>query len=111
MISFHDFGLVAVTRKRVKQSLERTLCEPCEYCAGSGWVKSVNTVCNEILAEARKMAKGIDGNVLTLRVNPDVAKAMKSREGALVSELESLTKKDVIIKSDPMVHQERFEIF
>jgi ribonuclease G len=111
VISFHDFGLVAVTRKRVKQSLERTLCEPCSYCSGSGWVKSVNTVCNEILAEARKMAKGIDGNVLTLRVNPEVAKALKSREGGLVSELESLTKKDVIIKSDPNVHQERFEIY
>ena len=111
VISFHDFGLVAVTRKRVKQSLERTLCEPCTYCTGSGWVKSVNTVCNEILAEARKMAKGIDGNVLTLRVNPEVAKALKSREGGLVSELESLTKKDVIIKSDPNVHQERFEIY
>jgi ribonuclease G len=111
VISFHDFGLVAVTRKRVKQSLERTLCEPCNYCTGSGWVKSVNTVCNEILAEARKMAKGIDGDVLTLRVNPEVAKALKSREGGLVSELESLTKKDVIIKSDSNVHQERFEIY
>ncbi|MGA3325919.1 MAG: Rne/Rng family ribonuclease [Terriglobia bacterium] len=111
VISFHDFGLVAVTRKRVKQSLERTLCDPCNYCTGSGWVKSVNTVCNEILAEARKMAKGIDGNVLTLRVNPEVAKNLKSREGGLVSELESLTKKDVIIKSDPNVHQERFEIY
>ena len=111
VISFHDFGLVAVTRKRVKQSLERTLCEPCSYCTGSGWVKSVNTVCNEILAEARKMAKGIDGDVLTLRVNPEVAKALKSREGGLVSELESLTKKDVIIKGDSNVHQERFEIY
>ena len=111
VISFHDFGLVAVTRKRVKQSLERTLCEPCNYCSGSGWVKSVNTICNEILAEARKMAKGIDGRVMTLRVNPEVARALKSREGGLVSELESLTKKDVIIKGDPMVHQERFEIF
>jgi ribonuclease G len=111
VISFHDFGLVAVTRKRVKQSLERTLCQRCDYCTGSGWVKSVNTVCNEILAEARKMAKEIDGNVMTLRVNPEVAKALKSREGALVSELESLTKKEVIIKSDPNVHQERFEIY
>jgi Rne/Rng family ribonuclease len=111
VVSFHDFGLVAVTRKRVKQSLERTLCEPCSYCAGSGWVKSVNTVCNEILAEARKMAKEIDGDVITVRVNPEIAKALKSREGGLVSELESLTKKDVIIKGDPMVHQERFEIF
>jgi ribonuclease G len=111
VISFHDFGLVAITRKRVKQSLERTLCQPCDYCSGSGWVKSVSTVCNEILAEARKMAKQIDGDVITLRVNPEVAKALKSREGALVSELESLTKKDVIIKSDATVHQERFEIF
>ncbi|HXW15253.1 MAG TPA: Rne/Rng family ribonuclease, partial [Terriglobia bacterium] len=111
VISFNDFGLVAITRKRVKQSLERTLCDPCSYCAGSGWVKSVNTVCNEILAEARKMAKGIDGNVLTLRVNPEVAKALKLREGGLVSELESITKKDVIIKGDPTVHQERFEIY
>ncbi len=111
VIAFNDFGLVAVTRKRVKQSLERTLCVPCSYCTGSGWVKSVNTVCNEIMAEVRKMAKGIDGNVLTLRVNPEVAKHLKSREGNLVSELESLTKKDVIIKGDPTVHQERFEIY
>ena len=111
VISFNDFGLVAITRKRVKQSLERTLCEPCSYCTGAGWIKSVNTICNEILAEARKMAKEIDGDVVTLRVSPQVAKALKARDGSLVSELESLTKKEVIIKGDSTVHQERFEIF
>ena len=111
VIAFHDFGLVAITRKRVKQSLERTLCERCSYCSGSGWVKSPTTVCYEILAEARKMAGQIESNVMTLRVNPEVAKVLKSREGMLVSELESLTHKDVIIKSDPVVDQERFEIF
>jgi ribonuclease G len=111
VIAFHDFGLVAITRKRVKQSLERTLCERCSYCGGSGWVKSVTTVCYEILAEARKMAGQIEGKVMTLRVNPEVAKALKAREGVLVSELESLTHKEVIIKSDPVVDQERFEIF
>jgi ribonuclease G len=111
VIAFHDFGLVAITRKRVKQSLERTLCERCTYCSGSGWVKSPTTVCYEILGEARKMARQIEGNVMTLRVNPEVAKVLKSREGVLVSELESLTHKDVIIKSDPVVDQERFEIF
>jgi ribonuclease G len=111
VIAFHDFGLVAITRKRVKQSLERTLCERCSYCSGSGWVKSPTTVCYEVLAEARKMASEIDGKVLTLHVNPEVAKALKSREGVLVSELESLTHKDVTIKSDPAVDQERFEIY
>jgi ribonuclease G len=111
VLSFNDFGLVAITRKRVKQSLERTLCQPCVYCTGSGWIKSVNTVCNEILGEVRKMARELEGDSITLRVNPDVAHALKSRQGALLSELESLTHKDIIIKSDPTVHQERFEIY
>jgi ribonuclease G len=111
VIAFHDFGLVAITRKRVKQSLERTLCERCSYCSGSGWLKSPTTVCYEILAEARKMASQIESKVMTLRMNPEVAKAFRSHEGVLVSELESLTHKDIVIKSDPAVDQERFEIF
>ncbi len=111
VLSFNDFGLVAVTRKRVKQSLERTLCDPCTYCNGSGWVKSVSTVCYEILAEARKMASEIEGKTLTLRVNPEVALALKSKDGTLIQEIEALTHKDLVIKSDPTIHQERFEIF
>src|SRR5271157_618628 len=111
ILSINEFGLVALTRKRVKHSLERTLCEPCAYCTGSGWVKSVATVCFEIMGEVRKMAAHIEGKVLNLRVNPEVAKALKSRDGRFISELESLTHKDVIIRSDPTVHQERFEIF
>ncbi len=111
ILSFNDFGLVAVTRKRVKQSLERTLCEPCSYCSGAGWVKSVSTVCHEILAEAKKMAAELEGDVVTLRVNPEVARALKSREGLVLGELESLLRKNVIVKSDESVHQERFEIY
>ena len=111
IISFNDFGLVAITRKRVKQSLERTLCQPCAYCSGSGWIKSLTSVCFEILGEVKKMAKELEGDTITLRVNPEVAHALKSRQGALLSEIESLTHKDVIIKSDPLVHQERFEIY
>jgi Rne/Rng family ribonuclease len=111
ILSFNDFGLVAVTRKRVKQSLERTLCEPCSYCSGAGWVKSITTVCHEILAEAKKMAADLEGDVVTLRVNPEVARALKSREGLVLGELESLLRKNVIVKSDESVHQERFEIY
>jgi ribonuclease G len=111
ILSFNEFGLVALTRKRVKQSLERTLSEPCSYCSGSGWIKSTTTICYEILEEARKMASQLDGPTLTLRVHPDIAKALKSRDGALLAELESMTRKDVVIKGDASVHQERFEIF
>ena len=111
MIAFHDFGLVAITRKRVKQSLERALCEPCNYCEGAGWVKSPTTVCYEILAEVRKMKSQLEGDAVTLRVHPEVAKPLKSRDGTLLSELEALAHKNFIVKGDPAMHQERFEIY
>ena len=111
ILSFNDFGLVALTRKRVKQSLERTVCQPCSYCTGSGWIKSVTTICYEIMGEVKKMAKQLEGDSITLRVNPDVAQALKSKQGALLSELEALTHKDIIVKGDVTVHQERFEIY
>ncbi|MGH9454975.1 MAG: Rne/Rng family ribonuclease, partial [Terriglobia bacterium] len=111
ILSFNEFGLVALTRKRVKQSLERTLCEPCPYCTGSGWVKSVVTVSYEIVAETRKMASQVEGKVMTLRVHPDVARALKSRDSLLLSEIETATHKEIVIKSDLNVQQERFEIF
>ena len=53
-----DFGLVIVTRKRVKQSLERVLTEPCPYCSGAGTIKSSATVCYEILSEVKKVGLG-----------------------------------------------------
>ena len=111
VLSFNDFGLVAVTRKRVKQSLERTLSQQCSYCSGSGWIKSVTTICYEILDEVKKMARDLEGDSITLRVHPDVAQALKSRQGVLLAEIEGLTRKDVIIKGDASVHQERFEIY
>ncbi len=55
VLQFNDFGLVAITRKRVKQSLERTLSTPCAVCTGTGMVKCPVTVCNEIYIELRKM--------------------------------------------------------
>ena len=110
VLQFNDFGLVAITRKRVKQSLERTIGTPCPYCTATGYVKSVNTVCNEIYVEMRKMAKHIEHTDVMLRVNPDVAKALKTNNGKWLSEMEELTGKTIIVKSDPAVHQEQFDI-
>ncbi len=111
VLSFNDFGLVAITRKRVRQSLTRSLCTPCSDCEGSGWVKSPTTVCNEIYAEVRKMAGSLEGDSLSLRVHPDVARNLKVGDGALLHEMELMAHKDIIVKSDPDVHQARFEIF
>ncbi|MGH9835287.1 MAG: Rne/Rng family ribonuclease [Blastocatellia bacterium] len=111
ILQFNDFGLVAITRKRVKQSLERTLCTPCAYCGGGGMVKSAQTICYEILAEARRISKDIDHHTeVILRVNPEVAKALRNAERDVLAEIESYLGGLVTIKSDPTVHQEQFDI-
>jgi ribonuclease G len=110
VLQFNDFGLVAITRKRVKQSLERTIGSPCPYCQSTGFVKSVSTVCNEVYVEMRKIAKHLEHSDIMLRVNPDVAKALKANNARLLNEMEELAKKTIIVKSDPALHQEQFDI-
>ncbi len=111
VLSFNDFGLVIMTRKRVKQSLERTLCSPCPYCTGAGLVKSPQTVCYEILDEARRLARSMNGDGIkqtTLRVNPEVARALHSTERDVLAEIEDYLG-SVDVTSDPYIHQEQFD--
>ncbi|MGC9949695.1 MAG: Rne/Rng family ribonuclease [Bryobacteraceae bacterium] len=110
ILQFNDFGLVAITRKRVKQSLERTLCVPCPYCESSGYVKSVQTVIGEILVEAQKIARAVEGNSVMLRVNPEVAKVLKSNQNSYLQEIEEILGRTVLVKSDPLLHQEKFDL-
>jgi Rne/Rng family ribonuclease len=111
-LSFNEFGLVCITRKRTKQALERVLCQPCPSCTGSGMVKSIPTLCYEIQNEARKMANADRDNPnLTLRVHPEIAKALKTRESMLIDELEQNSHKHVIIQSDATLHWEQYDIY
>jgi ribonuclease G len=112
ILQFNDFGLVAITRKRVKQSLERALCAPCSYCEGAGYIKSVPTVISEILREAARMQKALateTGNVM-LRVNPEVAKVLKSNHNTYLQEIEEIVGRTVMVKSDPLLHQTKFDL-
>ena len=112
VLSFNDFGLVIMTRKRVKQSLERTLCSPCPYCTGAGLVKSPQTICYELLEGARQLAKDLNGDSkskqVTLRINPDVAKALRTSERDVMIEIEDYLG-PIDITSDPTIHQEQFD--
>ncbi len=105
-----DFGLIIITRKRVKQSLERTLTDPCPYCAGSGTVKSSSTICYEILSEVRKIALELNGHRLLIRVNPDIARALKEEEKEVLKDLRQTLGKEVTIKPDLKLHHEQFDV-
>jgi ribonuclease G len=105
-----DFGLVIVTRKRVKQSLERVLTEPCPYCSGAGTIKSSATVCYEILSEVKKVGPDLDGPGVLLRVNPDIARALQEEERGVLKDLKTMLQRDVIVKPDVHLHHEQFDV-
>jgi ribonuclease G len=110
VLQFNDFGLVAITRKRVKQSLERTLSVPCPTCQATGMVKSPTTVCNEIYTELRKMKRHFEGADVLLRVNPETVKVLKSNNSSWLTEFEELVGKNILVKSDATLHPEQFDI-
>lgn len=102
--------LVILTRKRTRQSLEKIMCQPCPYCQGGGMIKSVATICYEILNEIKKQALFLEGQEIILRVNPDVATALKDGENEVFKEMESFIRKPITVKPDMNLHHEQFDL-
>ncbi len=85
------------------------MCAPCNYCEGSGWVKSPQTVCFEILEEARRLAKHSDDiSQTTLRIHPEVAQALRSSESLILEEIEAYLG-NIDLTADSTVHLEQFD--
>jgi len=110
ILQFNDFGLVAITRKRTRPSLERILGSACPRCGGSGYVKAIETICYEIQQELRKMLSMIDGDEIIVRANSEVAKALKGGDFVDLAEMEEETGKDILVKGDPLLLTEHFDI-
>ncbi len=109
-IQVSDFGLIIVTRKRVKQSLERMLTEQCPYCSGTGTIKATPTICYEILAEVKKLGPDLNGHGVVLRVHPDIAKALQDEERAVLRDAESVIGRKLALRPDPQLHHEQFDL-
>ncbi len=109
-VQVSDFGLIIITRKRVKSSLERTLTEPCPYCSGSGTIKTSTTICYDILTEVKKVSADLDGYSIVLRVNPEIARALKDEGRPLFRELEATVGRPVTIRPDDQLHHEQFDL-
>jgi ribonuclease G len=111
ILQFNEFGLVAITRKRVKQSLERLLCQPCTNCQGSGMTKSVRTICYAIHQEVQKMIPRLEnGREITIRCHPDIGEALRDGEKRVMKEIEEMTGKAVSVQPDPLIHIEQFDV-
>jgi ribonuclease G len=109
-VQVSDFGLIIITRKRVKSSLERMLTEPCPYCSGTGTIKTSATICYDILTEVRKVSTELDGYSLVLRVNPEIARALKEESRSVFRELEATVGRPVTVRPDEQLHHEQFDV-
>ncbi|MBN2054969.1 Rne/Rng family ribonuclease [bacterium] len=107
---FTELGLVEMTRKRVRGSLKRSLGQPCPYCAGEGMIKSPVAVAYEVYRELQKVGATIESPQVTLRVNPEIARLLRSDQRELVEQLEEAYGWKVMIKSEDSLHHEQFDI-
>lgn len=110
VLSISEFGLVEITRKRTRPSLERQLTQPCPYCRGLGRIKSLATIALQMRRQLlRQRGRFVDRQVL-LRVHPDVARALQREERAILDELERDLDVEILLQGDQQLHHERFDI-
>ncbi|MCD6326681.1 Rne/Rng family ribonuclease [bacterium] len=105
-----SLGLVEMTRKRVRESLERMLCEKCPLCDGVGRIKSRVTVCYDVQREIRRVAEYSAHKELLVRAHPSVAQTLQTKMKDIIVELEKTFHRRVLIKADPALHPERFDV-
>jgi ribonuclease G len=104
-------GLIQMTRKRTREPLTRILCEPCYYCDGEGYIISKQSICYSIFREILRESQDMNGIRLTLRVNPQIAELLHGEENHLITSLEKVIGKQIVIYPNTTYHLEEFDIF
>jgi ribonuclease G len=104
-----ELGLIQMTRKRVRESLGRILCEACPYCEGKGFVKSPRTLCYEIFRKIKKI--GIrGGKQIIVTAHPLVAEILSDEERPGLEVIENLYNVKVTVRENRNFHQENYEV-
>ena len=107
---FTQLGLVEMTRKRTRESIEHILCSSCPTCEGRGSVKTVETVCYEILREITRVNRAYDADKFVAYASPAVAETLEGDESHALAELKVFIGKDVKIQAEPLYIQEQFDV-
>lgn len=111
VLSISDFGLVEMTRQRARASLSHVLCEPCDYCGGTGFIETAATVCAKIFREIQRLALVAPyTRKIIVNVHPGVADRLQNEERTYVSELEQNLRISLTIKADDDLRQAQFDV-
>ncbi|MGI6657479.1 MAG: Rne/Rng family ribonuclease [Desulfobulbus sp.] len=110
ILKLSEFGLVQMTRKRLSESLIQTMCEPCPYCEGDGFIKSRRTICHEIFRKISRDARKIGGSHVVIKVHPQIAELLLNEESHTIERLEQKTAKRFTIIPIPEMHIKRYDV-
>jgi len=107
---FSTLGLVEMTRKRTRESLEHVLCGECPTCNGRGYIKTVETICAELLREIVRVNRAYDSDRFVVYASPAVAESLVNDEFQNLAELEVFIGKQIKVKTEPMYNQDQFDV-
>lgn len=110
ILKISELGLIEMTRKRTRESLIQTLCAPCFYCEGRGYLKSKLSICYEIFRELAKFEGDVAAKEMKLFVHPEIAKILKEEEVEGLLKVEKMVNKKITVEAMPDFHIEQFEI-
>lgn len=105
-----DLGLIEMTRKRTRESLEQLLCEPCPACNGTGMSKTPETVCYEIFREILRAARAFDTDTYLVLASQSVIDRMLDEEADHLAELEEFIGKTICLQVESMYFCEQFDV-
>ena len=103
-------GLVEMTRKRTRESLEQILCEPCPLCDGRGSIKTAETVCYEIFRELLREARQYSPRQFVVLAAPDVVDAMLDQESTSVAQLEAFIGIPIKFQPEALYQREQYDV-
>ena len=112
-INIHGFtalGLIEMTRKRTRESLEHILCGECPVCKGRGTVKTIETICFEIMREIVRVNRAYDADKFVVYASPKVVEALMGEESHMLAELEVFVSKQIKVQTEPLYNQDKYDV-
>jgi ribonuclease G len=110
ILKISELGLVEMTRKRTRENLVQTLCEPCPYCERKGYVLSEESVAHKVVREIQKDLPRFGGRQVAVTVNRRVAEQLLGPAKPLLEALETRLGREIEVRARVDLHQEQFEV-
>jgi len=110
VVSVSALGLVEMTRKRTRESLEHLLCDACPTCEGRGFLKSVETVCHEVYREVLRQSRQFNVGQVVVLAHPEVIERLLDEEAEVLAAMEQQVNKPLRLQAEALYARDQFDV-